>query len=128
MQARQLEPQGAALLLQTRLQIRARYARRPASPSRLLLLLQPCSRARAGRKITFADFAFFDSEQYKILFELVRSAVRNRLRSTWCVVFLMVCGDPQVDSPPEEELGFDWDSAGIEVCLPGLHSCPSHVC
>ena len=59
---------------------------RAASPSRLLLLLQPCSRARAGRKITFADFAFFDSEQYKILFELVRSAVRNRLRSTWCVV------------------------------------------
>ena len=77
-QARQLEPQGTAVLLQTRLQIRARYAPCLASPSCLLFLLHTCSRARAGRKITFADFAFFDSEQYKILFELVRSAVRNR--------------------------------------------------
>ena len=46
-----------------------------------------------GRKITFADFAFFDSEVYKVLFDLVKSAA---------------------DMAPDEELGFEWDSAGIE--------------
>eukprot|EP01043_Picozoa_sp_COSAG02_P015903 COSAG02_NODE_688_length_18473_cov_77.428105_4_plen_2693_part_00 len=46
-----------------------------------------------GRKVTFADFAFFDSEAYKVLFDLVKSAA---------------------DMAADEELGFDWDSAGIE--------------
>jgi hypothetical protein len=46
-----------------------------------------------GRKVTFADFAFFDAEAYKVLFDLVKSAS---------------------DMAADEELGFDWDSAGIE--------------
>ena len=53
-----------------------------------------------GRKITFADFAFFDAEAYKVLFDLVKSAA---------------------EMAPEEELGFDWEFAGI-----GKHDrCPS---
>ena len=46
-----------------------------------------------GRKITFADYAFFDADAYKVLFDLVKSAA---------------------EMAPDEELGFDWDSAGIE--------------
>jgi hypothetical protein len=46
-----------------------------------------------GRTITFTDFAFFDAEQYRILHQLVESASKM---------------------PSGEELGFDWEFAGIE--------------
>eukprot|EP01050_Picozoa_sp_SAG11_P039010 SAG11_NODE_16208_length_554_cov_1.454945_1_plen_82_part_10 len=66
--------------------------------------------------MTFADFAFFDPEEYHTLANLVQQ-VRPSRRTRPAVPLARAerrgGGWQAAEMAPEEELGFDWEFAGI---------------